>query len=104
MKTKLQLVDLAGSECVGKSRAHFVAPIVLCLKCYLIDHFTVIWSVTWPWDGSEAAGDFVLIGQVTKHTIVKRPITYFLNLVPKFPHPQEIWKHFLSRPGKWRGI
>ena len=40
VKTKLQLVDLAGSECVGKNRTLFVAPI------YLIDHFTVVWSVT----------------------------------------------------------
>ena len=27
----------------------------------LIDHFTVVCSVTWPLNGSEAGGDFVLI-------------------------------------------
>ena len=27
----------------------------------LIDHFTVVCSVTWPLNGSEAEGDFVLI-------------------------------------------
>ena len=29
--------------------------------CYLIDHFTVVCSVTWPLNGSEAGGDLVLI-------------------------------------------
>ena len=28
---------------------------------YLIDHFTVVCSVTWPLNGSEAGGDLVLI-------------------------------------------
>ena len=27
----------------------------------LIDHFTVVWSVAWPLNGSEAGGDLVLI-------------------------------------------
>jgi len=28
---------------------------------YTIDYFTVVYSVTWPLNGSEAAGDLVLI-------------------------------------------
>ena len=30
-------------------------------NCITIDHFTVVCSVTWPLDGSEAGVDFVLI-------------------------------------------
>ena len=31
------------------------------LRLILIGHFTVVYSVTWPMNGSEAAGDLVLI-------------------------------------------
>ena len=31
------------------------------LSVLLIDHFTVVCSVTWPLNGSEARGDLVLI-------------------------------------------
>jgi len=30
-------------------------------KCSLIDHFTVVCSVAWPLNGSEAVSDLVLI-------------------------------------------
>jgi len=31
------------------------------LEPSLIDHFTVVWSVTWPLDGGKAGVDLVLI-------------------------------------------
>ena len=36
-------------------------PISQCDKFYTIGHFTVVYSVTWPMNGSEAAGDLVWI-------------------------------------------
>ena len=33
----------------------------LCQDLLTIDHFTVVCSVTWPLNGSEAGGDLVLI-------------------------------------------
>ena len=33
----------------------------VCFVCFVINHFTVVCSVTWPLNGSEAAGDLLLI-------------------------------------------
>ena len=33
----------------------------VCFVCFVINHFTVVGSVTWPLNGSAAAGDLLLI-------------------------------------------
>ena len=38
-----------------------VANLIGCYVSRTIGHFTVVYSVTWPMNGSEAAGDLVLI-------------------------------------------
>ena len=35
--------------------------IMMTIAIMIIDHFTVVCSVTWPLNGSEAAGNLVLI-------------------------------------------
>jgi len=43
-----------------KSTSQLAAP-PASLRSHAIDHFTVVCSVTWPLNGSEAAGGLVLI-------------------------------------------
>ena len=35
--------------------------LILKVQCTLVDHFTVVCSVTWPLNDSEVGGDLVLI-------------------------------------------
>ena len=69
-------------------------PLVWQMKTWLVDHFTVLFSITWPLNGNEAGCDLVLIHITTMGDKSLRTIkTMCLCFSPFPPAPKQCW-HF----------